>query len=105
MAAADEVPAGIGGGGRRDERIFYLGALGHRDRVAGTPGNRRLPARRSNLEQVFRAGGSWHSLGNSRIYLNPEVTNLCLALAWIRQGDHQQKQHDGHGKNEQLVRH
>ena len=27
IAAADEVPAGIGGGGRRDNRIYFLGGV------------------------------------------------------------------------------
>jgi hypothetical protein len=33
LAATDEIPAGIGGGSRREERIFFLGAFGHRNRV------------------------------------------------------------------------
>lgn len=33
-------------------------------------------------------------------YLNPEITYHRLALTRIRQGDQQQKQHDGHGQNE-----
>ncbi len=32
MAATDEVPAGIGGGGRWDERIYFLGLFGGQDR-------------------------------------------------------------------------
>jgi hypothetical protein len=50
--------------------------------------------------QVFKAGGSWQCPGNSPNYLNPEITNHCLELARIRQGDHQQEQQDGYGKNE-----
>ena len=79
-------------------------AFAHRDRGSGTLGI-KLGHQRSNQWQAFRAGGSWPSLGAGRIYLNPPVTTHCLAFAGIRQGDHQQKQHDGHSTNEPLVRH
>lgn len=44
MAAGNEVPAGTGGGGRRDERKFFRRAFCHRDRVPGTLEKRRLTA-------------------------------------------------------------
>jgi len=44
MALGDEVPVGPFGGGRRDERKFFRQAFGHRDRVPGILGKRRLTA-------------------------------------------------------------
>ncbi len=41
--------------------------------------------------QLFRTGGAGQCPGNSRNELNPELANLCLAPARIRQGDHQQE--------------
>ena len=100
MRSPPELPAVADG----MKEIFPAGVL------APGPGSRNsgkeaLDRRRSNPKQVFRAGGGWPSPGNGLNYLNPEFADHCLALAWTRQGDHQQKQHDGHGKNEKLVRH
>jgi hypothetical protein len=68
-------------------------------------GQEEVDRQPTNPKQVFRAGGSWPNFVKGWNYLNPGFTNHCLALAWVRHGDHQQKQHDGRGKNEQLVRH
>jgi hypothetical protein len=88
-----------------EKRIVLLGVFGRRDLDSGISEKRRPARRRSNLKQVFKAGGRWPRLGYSRNYLSPEVGNHNLALGWIHQGDHQQKQHDGRSADEQLVRH
>jgi hypothetical protein len=61
--------------------------------------------RRNNPEQVFRPGGDWHGPENGQNYLNPPLPDHCLALACIHQGNHQEKQDDGRGKNENLIGH
>jgi hypothetical protein len=55
-------------------------------------------------QQLFLAAAV-DAAGKSQNYLNPGFIDHCLALAWIHQGDYQQKQQDRHGKNENLVCH